>query len=317
MRHLALAAALAFAGAASAQEAKPWIESQGLDVVEVKAFQDFEVGIGRTKDGKEQRIAIFAKGKPAWQSNAKENEGAVRWVVHSIGNDLDGDGAPDAHFSGHTGGTQCCTTHYVFRLRPKVARLAVYPAKNVGGGVFLEVPGRKTPIMVTADDSSASGFAPYANSYFPAVILEVSPKGRFQFASDLMRSKLPGQPPPVCAQPAALANPWLKERCGEYVTSRRNARTAEIKAKLAEIKSGRSADQLKWDDYYGSGVLAAVSAELNRYAYTGHGGAGMNWLESIWPGNDAVKLKMVTGLRQTWGKSVFAEDLKALAADYR
>jgi hypothetical protein len=200
---------------------------------------------------------------------------------------------------------------------PRVAKLAAYPARNVGGGDFLEVPGRKTPIMVTADDSSAYGFAPYANSYFPAVILEVAPKGKFQFAPDLMRSRLPGQPPPVCAQPAATANPWLKERCGEYQTSRRNARTAEIKAKLAEIKQGRSADQLKWDDYYATGVLAAVSAELNRYAYTGHGSAGFNWLETIWPGNDAVKLKMLANLRQAWGKSVFAEDLKILAMDAR
>jgi hypothetical protein len=64
-------------------------------------------------------------------------------------------------------------------------------------------------------------------------------------------------------------------------------------------------------------VLAAVSAEMNRYAYTGHGAAGMNWLETVWPGNDAVKLKFVSTLRQTQAKSVFAEDIKALASDYR
>ncbi len=317
MRYFFVAGALAMPLAAGAQDAKSWLQSQGLEPVEVKAFQEFEVGVGKAKDAKEQKIVVLAKGKPVWQSNAKENEPAVRWAVHSIGNDIDGDGQPDLHFSGHTGGAQCCTTHYIYKLKPKVARLAAYSAKNVGGGDFLDVPGRKAPIMVTADDSSAYGFAPYANSYFPAVILEVTPKGRFQFALDLMRSKLPGQPPPVCAQPAATVNPWLKERCGEYVTSRRNARTAEIKTKLAEIKSRRSADQLKWDDYYATGVLAAVSAELNRYAYTGHAGAGINWLETIWPGNDAVKLKMLGNLRQAWGKSVFAEDLKTLAADYR
>jgi hypothetical protein len=122
---------------------------------------------------------------------------------------------------------------------PKVSKLASYAANNVGGGDFLEVPGRKTPIMITADDSSAYGFAPYANSYFPAVILEVSPKGRFQFAADLMRSKLPAQPPPVCGQPAATNNPWLKERCGEYVSSRRNARAwPRSRRSSAEIEAG-------------------------------------------------------------------------------
>jgi hypothetical protein len=128
-----------------------------------------------------------------------------------------------------------------------------------------------------------------------------------------MQSKLPGQPPQVCTVAAATANLWLKERCGEYATSRRGARTEDIKAKLAALKAGRTADKLKWEDYYESGVLAAVSAEMNRYAYTGHGDAGMGWLETVWPGNDAVKVRFVTTLRQTQARSAFAEDLKALA----
>jgi hypothetical protein len=323
MRHLVLAAALVLPLGVQAQDSKSWLEAQGLEAGEPKVLQDLEIVIARVKgvtDPKQaqERIIVFAKGKPVWQTSAKENDPAiVKWTLHIVGTDLDGDGQPDMHFSGNTGTARCCTTHYVYKLKPKVVRTGVYPANSVGGGEFLEVPGRKSPIMVTADDSAAQGFAPYANSYFPAVILEVNPKGRFQFAADLMRSKLPGQPPPVCAQPAAVANPWLKERCGEYVTSRRNARTAEIKAKLSEIKQGRSADQLKWDDYYATGVLAAVSAEMNRYAYTGHSGAAMNWLEQLWPGNDAVKLKMLNTLRTAWAKSVFAEDLKALASDYR
>lgn len=323
MRHFFLAAALAAAPFAQAQDSKSWLDAQGLEAGEPKTVQDLEVFVARVKGAKDpkeaqERVVVFAKGKPVWQSNAKENDPAVvKWTVHSVGNDLDGDGQPDMHFSGSTGAARCCTTHYVYKLKPKVVRNAVYPANSVGGGEFLEVPGRKAPIMVTADDSAAQGFAPYANSYFPAVILEVNPKGKFQFAADLMRSKLPGQPPPVCAQPAATVNPWLKERCGEYQTARRNARTAEIKAKLSAIKQGRSADQLKWDDYYATGVLAAVSAEMNRYAYTGHAGAAMNWLEALWPGNDAVKLKMLSTLRTAWSKSVFAEDLKSLVADYR
>jgi len=128
-----------------------------------------------------------------------------------------------------------------------------------------------------------------------------------------MQSRLPGQPPPVCTQPLATSNPWLKERCAEYSTSRRQARTTEIKARLSSIKSQRSADKLKWEDYFENGVLASVSAEMNRYTYTGHGGAAANWLETVWPGNDAVKAKFINTLRQTQSKSVFAEDLKAIA----
>ena len=313
------AATLALAPAGYAQDAKAWLDSQSLEGAESKAFQEFEAVVARVPGAKDpataaERVVIFKQGKPQWQSGPKDAEPGTHWVIHSIGRDLDGDGQPDVHFSGHLNGA---VTHHVYRLKPQVRKVASYPAGQVSGGEFLDLPGRKAPVMISADDSSANVFAPYANSYFPLVVLEVSPKGRFQFANDLMQSHLPAQPPPVCAQPAATANPWLKERCAEYVSSRRQARTTDIKARLAEIKSTRAADKLKWEDYFASGVLAAVSAEMNRYAYTGHGAAGYNWLETIWPGNDAVKLKFVSALRQSQAKSAFAEDLKGLASDYK
>jgi hypothetical protein len=313
---LLLAALAAAAPLASAQDTKAWLEAQGLDAADTKSFDTFEAVIARPKGGDERAI-IFNKGKPAWQSTPKDTEPGSKWTLHSIGRDFDGNGQPDVHFSTNTGGANCCTTHHIYQLKPQVKRLAVYSAGSMGGGEFIDVAGRKTPVMVSADDSSANAFAPYANSYFPLLILEVGAKGRVQFAQDLMQSRLPGQPPPVCTQPLAASNPWLKERCAEYTSTRRLARTAEIKSRLANIKASRSADKIKWEDYFENGVLAAVSAEMNRYTYTGHGGAAMNWLETVWPGNDAVKAKFIATLRQTQAKSVFAEDLKAIASNYQ
>ena len=302
---------------AMAQDSKAWLEKENLDAVDSKSFQEYEAVVAKAKAGGEQRAVIFKQGKPAWQSSPKESEPGSKWAILSIGRDLDGNGQPDVHFSTNTGGATCCTTHHVYQLKPQVKRLGVYQAGSMGGGDFVDVPGRKAAVMVSADDSSANAFAPYANSYFPLLVLEVGSKGRLQFAQDMMQSRLPGQPPPVCSQPLAAANPWLKERCAEYTSSRRLARTQEMKARLASIKSNRSADKLKWEDYFENGVLAAVSAEINRYAYTGHGAAGMSWLETVWPGNDAVKAKFITTLRQTQAKSVFAEDLKSIASNYQ
>ena len=306
---------------ASAQDTKAWLESQGLEATDTKTFEDYEVVVAHVKGAKDaaamqERVIAIHAGKPVWQS-PRDTEPASRWTLHSIGRDLDGDGHPDVHFSSYSGGAHCCTTHHIYRLKPQWKKVATYASGNVGGADFLDIPGRKAPVMISADDATANVFAPYANSYFPMVVLEVSPKGHFQFARELMQTKLPGQPPPICAQPAATANPWLKERCNEYITMRRNARATEIKNRLAEIKAARSADKLKWEDYYANGVLAAVSAEMSRYTYTGHGAAAYNWLETLWPGNDAVKVKFVQTLRQTQAKSAFAEDLKGLAADYR
>ena len=314
-RNLALAA-LVFAGAAFAQDPSAWLEKEGLESASQKNFNEFDVVVARPKAGGDERAVIFVKGKPAWQSTAKDTEPGAKWAIQSIGRDLNGDGHPDVHLSTNTGGANCCITHYVFSLKPKVQRLAIYAAGSMGASDFIDVPGRAAPVIVSADDSSANAFAPYANSYFPLLILEVGPKGRMQFAKDMMQSRLPGQPPPVCSQPLAAGNPWLKERCAEYTSARRQARTAEIKQRLATIKATRSADKIKWEDYFENGVLAAVSAEMNRYSYTGHGAAGMNWLETVWPGNDAVKARFVNTLRQTQAKSVFAEDIKAIASGY-
>ena len=321
-RMMLLALGLAAAHPSGEQDAAAWLEAQGLEATETKAFQDLEIVVARVKGAKdaksaEERVAVLKAGKPLWQTNPKETDPGSKWTIHSVGRDLDGDGQPDMHISSFSGGAHCCTTHQVLKLKPQLRRVAAYSAGNVGGGEFLEIAGRKAPVMISADDSSAFAFAPFANSYFPVMILEVGPKGRMQFARDLMQSKLPGQPPPICTNPVATGNLWLKERCGEYSSTRRQERTGQIKTRLAGIKSGRSADKLKWEDYFENGVLAAVSAEMNRYAYTGHGHAALNWLETVWPGNDAIKVRFVNTLRQTQGKSVFAEDLRGLASSYQ
>jgi len=322
-RSLALVAAVAIlcATPALAQDSKAWLEKENLEAADTKTFGDYEVVVARVKGAKdakeaEERVVIFNKGKVAFQTSAKETDPGSKWTIQSVGRDLAGNGQPDVHISSFSGGANCCTTHQVIQLKPQVKRIAVYSAGSMGAGDFVEIPGRKQPVMVSADDSSANAFAPYANSYFPLLILEVGPKGRLQFAKDMMQSRLPGMPPPVCAQPLATANPWLKERCAEYTSTRRQARTREIKERLANLKASRSADKLTWEDYFQNGVLAAVSAEINRYTYTGHRAAGMNWLETVWPGNDAVKVKFVQTLGLTQSKSVFAEDIRAIASDY-
>lgn len=321
MRRAMLAVGLVLSASAAAQDSATWLEAQGLEAADTKTFEDFEAMVARvkgTKDAKDpavtqERVVVFAKGKPVWQSNPKENEAAARWKIHAIGRDIDGDGAADMHLSANTAGANCCTVHYVYRVKPQVRRTAVYNANSVGAAEFAEIPGRKTAVMVTADDVSAGKFAPVASSYFPAVVVEVA-RGKFTLARDLMKSQLPGQPPPVCSTPVGAANAWLKERCGEFATGRRNARIQEIKSKLASVKHGRSAEQVKWEDYLAAGVLVAVAAEVTRYQYTGQGNAGFSWLESVWPGNDAVKVKLVSDLRATWAKSAFAEDIRALGA---
>jgi hypothetical protein len=275
---------------------------------DAKVFEDLEIAV--VKGDGDEKVVVQKAGKVLWQSGPKDAAPGSKWSIHALGKDLNGDGHPDMHLTSVSGAN---TTHHVVQLKPQVKRIAVQPMGGVGGSEFIDVPGRKAPVMISADDSSANVFAPYATSYFPLVVLEVG-KGRFQLAKDMMQSRLPGQPPPICATPAPGGNAWLRERCNEFATVRRNERASQVKQRLESVKSTRSADKVKWKDYVDKGAAGAIAAELNRYAYTGHGAAGLNWLEAIWPGNDMNKAELITNLRQTHSQSAFAEDLRGLTS---
>ena len=115
------------------------------------------------------------------------------------------------------------------------------------------------------------------------MILEVGPKGRMQFARDLMQTRLPGH-----AAARVRAARSRRQPVAEGALRRVHGRAAASAPSRSRrgwraSRRARSADKLKWEDYFENGVLAAVSAEMNRYTYTGHGNAACNWLEKVWP----------------------------------
>lgn len=311
-RFAAVLLTFVFSTSAGAQNAAAWLASQGLVPRDVKTFEDLEMAVAKGASG-DEKVVVLRGARPLWQSGPKDAEPGSKWTIHSVGRDLGGDGHPAAHLTSFSGGANCCTTHHVLHLKPQVKRIAVQSTGSVSGSEFIDLAGRKAPVMISADDSSANVFAPFATSYFPLVVLEVR-GGRLRLAKDLMQSKLPAQAPNICATPAPAANAWLRERCNEFGTVRRGERVSYIKQRLEAVKSTRTGDKIKWQEYVDKGAAGAVAAELNRYAYTGHGAAGLRWLETIWPGNDEIKAQLVTHLRQTHAKSAFAEDLAALAS---
>src|SRR5258708_14451038 len=147
----AIAAMLAAALRAAAQDPKGGLEAQNVEATSTKSFNEFEAMVAHTKGTPaDERAVVLKAGKPIWQSNPKETDPGSRWTLHSIGRDLAGNGQPDVHFSSYTGGANCCTTHHVYQLKPQVKRLAIYSAGSMGGGDFIEVPGRHAPGLVSA-----------------------------------------------------------------------------------------------------------------------------------------------------------------------
>ena len=312
-----LAAAVSAAAQAPVPEVVAQLDAAGLDVDKSLAYEDLVAVVAYVKGAKDpvaaqQRLIVFKQAKKVWESTDKEVPAGSRIELKSMGRDLTGDGQPDLLFSVFSGGAHCCLTYFVHSLKPRIAKVAAFASGNTGATGFVDIPGRKKPVAFSADDTSAYAFTSYAGSVFPMVVLEIGDKGRFAFAQDLMKSRLPGMPPPICTTAGVKLESFQQRVCDEYASARRKDRTAKIKAQLEDIKVGRDHGKVPWDDYWKTGMMAEMAGEMDRYAYTGHGTVGFGWLDSVWPGNDAVKARFVAMYNENKTKSQFAEDLKAL-----
>src|SRR5262245_43636935 len=82
-----------YAVPAVAQDAKAWLESQGLEAAEIKPFNDLEAMVARVKgaaDPKaaEERVVVTKKGKPVFQTNPKQTDPGTKFTIHSVGRNL-------------------------------------------------------------------------------------------------------------------------------------------------------------------------------------------------------------------------------------
>ena len=78
LRTIATAAVLACTAAlnAHAQDTRAWLESQGLEAVDLKNYQEFDAVVARVAGAKDaasgqERVVLLKQGKPVWQSNPR------------------------------------------------------------------------------------------------------------------------------------------------------------------------------------------------------------------------------------------------------
>jgi hypothetical protein len=311
LKVLVLAAAIVFMPDASAQTAsgKQWAKDRRMEVVQVRSLRNYEAMVVRTV--KDEGAVVLIDGIASWESPKDPQAGGMKWTIHDIGRDLDLDGNPDLHLSSQSSKG---TTHHVLRFslqgRPQVTPVVQFSTGAASGGPFVDVPGR-APVMIAADYTT--GKADVASPRSTLVLLEIGPGGRMRFARDLMRADQAQWAPPMCALAFATAHAPIRERCAEYDSSRRAVRDAELKAKLSALKSTRAGGNLTWQDYKDSGLLAAFAAEMNRYAYKGHGMEGQSWLSKMWTGPDPLREIFISGIRKNDSQTLFVDELRAIS----
>jgi len=120
----------------------------GLEAAATKEFQDYEAIVARVKGAKDaasaqERVVVFAKGKLAWQSAPKDfvEPAQKSRCTRSDATSTERPAADALH--GVLG--RRALLHDALRVpaEAQVRRHAVYPAKNVGGTDFMDLPAAR------------------------------------------------------------------------------------------------------------------------------------------------------------------------------
>jgi hypothetical protein len=104
-----------------------------------------------------------------------------------VGKDITGDGVPDLVVAEYMGGAHGDTTYRVFELSDRFRLLC---SIETAGGHFEDLNGDGKYEFVSMDSTFAYWHTSYAESHFPAVILQFR-DGRWSLATDLMRKPAP------------------------------------------------------------------------------------------------------------------------------
>ena len=230
---------------AGPQDSKSWLESQGLEAAASKEFQEFEAIVARVKGAKDaqsaqERVVVFAKGKLAWQSNPKELvEPAQKFALHSLGRDLDGERPAAAALLGLLG--RGALLHHALRLQAQAPGEAArgLPRQERGRHRLHRPAGTQDADHDLGRRLERHRVRAVLQLLLPAGGPGGGPKGQFQFAGDLMHSRLPGMPPPVCASPPPPPTPGSRSAAAKFAGA--SARPAPPRSRRGCRRSSRAA----------------------------------------------------------------------------
>ena len=195
--------------------------------------------------------------------------------MHSVGRDLDGNGQPTCTLRAHGGAT--AAHHHVYQLKPSEAAVAY--SEGSMAGRFHRASRRKSAVMSPPTTLRRMPSRP-TQLYF-----RWYPRGGAERAcssrADLMQSKLPGQPPPICTQPPATSNPAQGTLRGVWELAGRREPTDQAGCR----RSSRSAPRQVSGRTTSRTECWRQSPPRSTLPYTATR-RGRQLLETVWPGNE-------------------------------
>ncbi|MCC5787203.1 MAG: hypothetical protein JJU33_10940 [Phycisphaerales bacterium] len=165
-------------------------------VIDRLRIGEFEVAVRRTDDGG-QRLTV-ARGTREMLSRSVEAGGRLTLgsgapesaqTVFGRGQDVTGDGTVDLIVTEFTGGSNCCTNYYIYRVGSAGPEL-VDEIRAEYGGRFADLNRDGKPEFEGRDWSFAHWRASFAESPAPRIVLAFDGR-RYKLSTELMRTSAP------------------------------------------------------------------------------------------------------------------------------
>ncbi len=165
-------------------------------VIDRLRIGEFEVAVRRTDDGG-QRLTV-ARGTREMLSRSVEAGGRLTLgsgapesaqTVFGRGQDVTGDGTVDLIVTEFTGGANCCTNYYIYRVGSAGPEL-VDEIRAEYGGRFVDLTRDGKPEFEGRDWSFAHWRASFAESPAPRIVLAFDGR-RYRLSPEMMRTSAP------------------------------------------------------------------------------------------------------------------------------
>ncbi|HEY3858726.1 MAG TPA: hypothetical protein VGM47_03835 [Gammaproteobacteria bacterium] len=196
-------------------------------------------------------------------------------VKVAVGNDITGQGIPDALISENSGGAHCCYTFHILQLGSQFKDVQEIPLLDADESSFVRRLGIKSLVLSSADFSDFDYFpASFARSPAGRVFLSFQ-AGKFALDTSLMRSNVPVSD--------------AINKCALLFKQSRDWKGTENAGQPAGL----------W--YYATDLI-----------YTGNEAAAWTFLDQAWGGSAADKKKYLDDYRQRLKRSVYYQGLESL-----
>ena len=231
------------------------------------------------EDGVDTFGSEFVIGAMEYDEEESADERKRKPIHPKLGDDVTGEGMPDAVITEWTGGAYCCQRVHIFEIGPRFRVIGTIDVGMTDGSPFFRL-NRVPDLMAFALDNTFLFWAGANHPYSPVpeVILRYR-DGRYRVTTDLMRHSAPP--------------------------------TGRLRRDAAELRSEWAGDCGVYADHQFSNFSCWWGEPVD-LIYTGHADLAWKFIDEAWPPKVKGKAQFLKDFRKQLAKSPYWPEIRAM-----